>query len=250
MFGGIVRAVTGASKLAQSTQTNPLGSLIPTIAGIAGNKLDQFFGLDRAPEQPSAVSVPDQQPNKQDTIETDMSGSMGISSPTSDYQQAVINRMMGQTTQANTSLLPVVREVGTRIVPFVRKNLPAITGIGGAGAMLSDIFTEQGLCSPNTGGKPYSISKVTGCISVTRKQQRMLKELVMTVGIDNASASLGLSQEQIGLLIVKKFPQRSRGISGASMKTTRRTIRQLTRYAHDLDEFCKRPTPTRRRRTK
>ena len=77
-----------------------------------------------------------------------------------------------------------------------------------------------------------------------------MKDLVMTVGMDEASAILGLEKSQIGLLLVKKFPQRSRGISGASMKTTRRTIRQLTRYAHDLDDFCKRPTPTRRRRTK
>ena len=72
----------------------------------------------------------------------------------------------------------------------------------------------------------------------------------MTMGIDRAAAAIGLDPSQVGLLLVKKFPPRSRGISGASMKTTRRTIRQLTRYAHDLDDFCKRPTPTRRRRTK
>ena len=255
MLGSITRLLSGASRAAQVTQaaSDPKSFAISTLASAGARKLDQLLGLDEQSTNPQGVAVENEQ-NRQNTIETSDSGSMGVSSPTSDYQQAVINRLMGQQQQASFvgPALNIAREVGTRVVPLIRKNLPTLTGIGigGGAAMLSDLYEQQGLCSTNKGGMPYSVSKTTGCISVTRKQQKMLKELVMTVGMERASDTTGLSQTQIGLLIVKKFPNRSRGITGASMRTTRRTIRQLTRYAHDLDEFCKRPTPTRRRRTK
>lgn len=246
MFGNFVQ------RLATPTIGTVLGNVGSSILGkvaTAGiRKVDQFLGLDEAPQQQPAVAVSNME-NRQNTIETDMSGSENIFGGLPDRIQPGYSVSDRQQAQIST-VLPAVRAVGRNVVPFVRRNIGAITGIGGTAAMLSDLYTEQGLCSPSRGGKPYSISKTTGCISVTRKQQRMMKELVMTVGMDEASAALGLDASQIGLLLVKKFPQRSRGISGASMKTTRRTIRQLTRYAHDLDEFCKRPTPTRRRRTK
>ena len=72
----------------------------------------------------------------------------------------------------------------------------------------------------------------------------------MSIGMEQASDVLGLDLRQIGLLLIKKFPRRAKGITGASMRTTKRTMRQLTRYAHDLDEFCKRPVQRRMTRRK
>ena len=264
MFQSLVNTVTKGAKILTGTQNTGFTGIVPQLASYAGRTIDQFLGMDRASNRPEAVTVSDNQPNLQETIETDMSGSenpnsMGVSreQPVTDYQQAIINRLRREGTSQQANIYPfilegaeqIIKRVGPSVVRTVKKNFPLVTGIGGA-KMLNNIYTDEGLCSPSRGGQPFSVSKTTGCISVTRKQQRALKELVMTMGIDQASEILGLSAAQIGLLIVKKFPQRSRGVTGASMKTTRRTIRQLTRYAHDLDDFCKRPTPTRRRRTK
>ena len=247
MFGNIIEFVTGTAQSVAQPQNQTAG-LLPRIASSVGRKVDQLLGLDEQTTNPQAVAV-DNTSNRQNVIETDESGSQSLPyrlQPdyyTSDFQQAQLSSVL--------PTINAVRQIGRNVVPFVKRNLLPIAATGGASVtMLNDLYEQQGLCSPNKGGKPYSVSKVTGCITVTRKQQRALKELVMTMGIDRAAAAIGLDPSQVGLLLVKKFPPRSRGISGASMKTTRRTIRQLTRYAHDLDDFCKRPTPTRRRRTK
>ena len=231
MFGGL----GSLGKIATGSLLGNIGSSVLGKVVTAGErKLDQFLGLDTPSAQPAVTDAPI---NRQQTIETAQSGDQYIS----DRDIANLSAI-----GMPANLLPAVSGFANRIIPFVSKNLPAFaTGVGGS--MLADIYTQNGLCTTGRSSKPFSQTK-DGCITVTRKQQKMLKDLVMQIGYEGASQQTGLTEGQIALLVIKSFPRRSRGITGASMKTTRRTIRQLTRYAHDLDEFCKRPTPTRRRR--
>lgn len=230
-IGTIGRVATGGILGALGT------SVLGKVVQAGERKLDQFLGLDTPPETVAVTEAPQ---NRQQTIETSTSGDVPITDRDLANLQAI---------GVPANLLPAVGGLArNRVIPFVKKNLPTIaTGLGIGGAMLGDIYTQNGLCSSGRMSKPFSQGK-DGCITVTRKQQKMLKDLVMQIGYDGASQQTGLTEGQIALLVIKSFPRRSRGITGASMKTTRRTIRQLTRYAHDLDEFCKRPTPTRRRR--
>lgn len=83
------------------------------------------------------------------------------------------------------------------------------------------------------------------CLSVTRKQQHMLKNLVSYVGIEMAAQRVGLSVGELGELLSKKFPPRRKGISAAQLRNAKRVNRQIMGMAKQLQDACK--TTTRRR---
>jgi hypothetical protein len=75
--------------------------------------------------------------------------------------------------------------------------------------------------------RAYTINPQTGCITITRKQQQNLKELVRNVGIEIASKQIGLSVPMVTQLLLKTFRTRRRGISGADLRTVKRVDRQM-----------------------
>lgn len=83
------------------------------------------------------------------------------------------------------------------------------------------------------------------CLSVTRKQQHMLKNLVGYIGIEAAANRVGLSVGELGELLSKKFPPRRKGISAAQLRNAKRVNRQIMGMAKQLQDACK--TTTRRR---
>ena len=99
---------------------------------------------------------------------------------------------------------------------------------------ISDYFAggDENLSQQNMMCKPankrsYSINPQTGCISITRKQQAKLKELVRMVGINVAAKQIGLPTSLVGDLLLKTFRTRRRGISGADLRTVKRVDRQM-----------------------
>jgi hypothetical protein len=83
------------------------------------------------------------------------------------------------------------------------------------------------------------------CLSVTRKQQHQLKQMVMYLGINGTAEYLGLSVQELAGLLVKKFPPRRKGISAAQLRNAKRVNRQIMGMAKQLQDACK--TTTRRR---
>jgi len=83
------------------------------------------------------------------------------------------------------------------------------------------------------------------CLSVTRKQQHQLKQMVMYMGIEGTAQYVGLPVPQLAGLLVKKFPPRRKGISAAQLRTAKRVNRQVMGMAKQLQDACK--TTTRRR---
>ena len=83
------------------------------------------------------------------------------------------------------------------------------------------------------------------CLSVTRKQQHQLKQMVMYLGINGTAEYVGLSVQELAGLLVKKFPPRRKGISAAQLRNAKRVNRQIMGMAKQLQDACK--TPTRRR---
>ena len=99
---------------------------------------------------------------------------------------------------------------------------------------ISDYFTGsddagagQMMCPTPARQRAFTVNRQTGCISITRKQQAKLKELVRMVGIEQASKSVGLPVKMVSELLMKTFRQRRRGISGADIKAVKRVDRQM-----------------------
>jgi len=86
----------------------------------------------------------------------------------------------------------------------------------------------------------------TGCVTVSRKQQAKLKEAVEMLGISTVANAVGLEQPTLVALLMKRFPRRGKGITASSMRTTRRTIRQVKSLHNDISAMAGRRTPVRR----
>ena len=82
-------------------------------------------------------------------------------------------------------------------------------------------------------------------LSVTRKQQHQLKQMVMYLGIEGAADVLNLNVRELAMLLVKKFPPRRKGISAAQLRNAKRVNRTIMGMAKQLTDSCK--TTTRRR---
>jgi len=150
---------------------------------------------------------------------------------------------------------------GTRNIPFfqsgylnpalsiagkVRDQIPGIVGGLGIDTALDFFGGGNDVCSTNNSMKPYSVNKQSGCISVTRKQQSRLKEMVGIVGLEQTADAVGLDTNTLVLLLLKRFKSRGRGITAASMKTTKRTIRQIKGLHNEVSSMAGRRAPVRR----
>jgi hypothetical protein len=139
--------------------------------------------------------------------------------------------------------------------------LPAPTtgGAMGAGALVGELmdFIPDISISKYFGGdmatcgtkqkQLFSVrdTKNGQCLSVTRKQQHQLKQMVMYMGINETAAYVGLSVPELASLLVKKFPPRRKGISAAQLRNAKRVNRTIMGMAKQLTDSCK--TTTRRR---
>lgn len=158
-------------------------------------------------------------PNIQNAIETQTAGSQG-------YGNNFI--------QARTGGRGVISQIPTTI--------PEAIGVG------MDLFFGGGnndVCQPQ-GQRPYSVNKMNGCISVTRKQQSRLKEMVSIIGLEQTADAVELDPDQLVLLLLKRFKARGRGITASSMKTTKRTIRQIKSLHSEVSSMAGRRAPVRR----
>ena len=87
-------------------------------------------------------------------------------------------------------------------------------------------MTGMQMCRPAR-AKAFSVNPNTGCISITRKQQAKLKELVRMVGIEQASKQIGLPVSMTSQLLLKTFRSRRKGISGSDIRAVKRVDRQM-----------------------
>lgn len=185
------------------------------LAGATGNPA-YAAGAFRTSQMGSATESA-QGANLQNTIETQGAGNM----PGNNLIQA---------------------RTGRGIISQIPTTVPEAIGLG------IDYFFGGGngdVCEP-AGQKPFSVNKQNGCITVTRKQQSRLKEMVSIVGLEMTADAVGLDPDQLVLLLLKRFKARGRGITAASMRTTKRTIRQIKSLHSEVSSMAGRKTPVRR----
>lgn len=202
---------------------------IQGIGGIVGDVASRFFGNAPAVEVPQITNI-------QTTTETQTSGAEG------QYRQPMM--------QANPLAF-----FSPQVATGIARNLPSIgraLGIGGGVALGGSALLggDGEVCSPMSSSMmPYSVNKQSGCISVTRKQQARLKQMVAMIGLAETANAIGLDQDNLVLLLLKRFKARGRGITPASMRTTKRTIRQIKTLHNEVTSMAGRKTPVRRAST-
>lgn len=139
--------------------------------------------------------------------------------------------------------------------PVPRTEQPTVTRPDMVGTVLDIVYDaatgffggDQQICG--TARKPLVSVRQnrdgSSCLSVTRKQQHQLKQMVMYLGINGTAEYVGLSVSELAGLLVKKFPPRRKGISAAQLRNAKRVNRTIMGMAKQLADSCK--TTTRRR---
>ena len=119
------------------------------------------------------------------------------------------------------SLVGVGQQLGRGFGQLFGKASPGLVGLGTgvAGGMAVDAVTSM-------------IGGMGGDIRVTRKQQKMVKDLVMIVGIESAASILGLSVGEVALIMTKKFRATGKGITAAQLRTAQRVNNRIV-HMHD-----------------
>ena len=142
------------------------------------------------------------------------------------------------------------------------QTFPAVIGAVGGAALeqAMDIIPDiniskffgggMNICGTQNGmpKMPYSVNARTGCLSVTRKQQKVLKEMLMYAPMDAVASFVGLSKDELFALVTKQFPARRRGITAAQLRNAKRVNNQIIRMHDQLASAFK--TTTARRTTK
>lgn len=118
--------------------------------------------------------------------------------------------------------------VGLPTTAAIGAGMDFIEGISEFLGMSDDpgAMSSAQMCRP-AAAKAFSVNRNTGCISITRKQQAKLKELVRMVGIEQASKQIGLPVSMTSQLLLKTFRSRRKGISGADIRAVKRVDRQM-----------------------
>lgn len=73
-----------------------------------------------------------------------------------------------------------------------------------------------------------------GCPYVTRKQQAVLRKMLMYLPIEEVAYSANVTTDEIARLVSKNFAPRRRGISAADMRTANRVNNKILRGASKL----------------
>lgn len=119
------------------------------------------------------------------------------------------------------SLVGVGQQLGRGFGQLFGKAPPGLVGLGTgvAGGMAVDAVTSM-------------LGGMGGDIRVTRKQQKMVKDLVMIVGIESAASILGLSVGEVALIMTKKFRATGKGITASQLRTAQRVNNRIV-HMHD-----------------
>ena len=122
---------------------------------------------------------------------------------------------------ATGNLVGLGQQLGRGFGQLFGKAPPGLVGLGTgvAGGIAVDAVTSM------MGGMGETVR-------VTRKQQKMVKDLVMIVGIESAASILGLSVGEVALIMTKKFRSTGKGITAAQLRTAQRVNNRIV-HMHD-----------------
>ena len=206
------------------------GSILGGVSAIAGTPLggkllpqsveDVFSGRRTEQGQATAVSVPGQ--SRQMATETAFSGEVSAVQPV----------------QAYTGFLPQIIQRAPQIARGARD---IAIGVG-AGTLLQGNGEGMGIFNVKINDK----GTLTG---LSRKEQRQAKQLVELVGFDEAASMIGVSQQVMAMILLKKFGRGGQGITAAQLRNAQRVNNRIVHMHKTLEQSFKKSTTAARRRT-
>lgn len=151
---------------------------------------------------------------------------------------------------ATSAPVPMMQTAQPMATPVAFPSLPSLPAIGGAiGGMLglgagTAMRAAAGLVR-SAAGKIRGVMLSSGRFISSKKGAALAKR----VGIDAAAAALGVSAVEMAQMVLDSSASgrgRGRGITAASMRTTRRTIRQVSSLSRQIAQACSSSSFTRR----
>ena len=119
--------------------------------------------------------------------------------------------------------MPTIRDIGTGI------------GVGEVMDIIPDISITKYFGDACMKKMPKLVGMTKdGCPTVTRKQQRVLRQMAMYMPLESVAYEAGVDVTTMARLISKSFPPRSRGISGAQLRNAKRVNNQILNMAGKL----------------
>lgn len=120
-------------------------------------------------------------------------------------------------------------------LPEIFKRPDVAAGVGGMAGTILDIQVPN-FFGDSCGSKMPKLVGMTkdGCPTVTRKQQRVLRQMAMYMPLESVAYEAGVDTTTMARLISKSFPPRSRGISGAQLRTANRVNNKILSMAGKL----------------
>lgn len=170
--------------------------------------------------QATAVSVPSQQTQ---ATETAFSGEVSTLQPMA---------------QGFVSGLP---QIARRLPEIGRTVRDVAVGVGA-----TQLFSGNGEGMGIFNVKINDRGTLTG---LSRKEQRQAKQLVELVGFDQAADMIGVNQQVMAMILLKKFGRGGQGITAAQLRNAQRVNNRIVHMHKTLEQSFKKSTTAARRRT-
>lgn len=88
--------------------------------------------------------------------------------------------------------------------------------------------------------------KQDGCVTVSRRQQNVLRKMLQYMPISEVAYQAGVDTQTMAFLVSKQFPPRRKGISASQLRNAKRVNNQILNMANKLGYDCKPMTTARR----
>ena len=88
--------------------------------------------------------------------------------------------------------------------------------------------------------------KQDGCVTVSRRQQNVLRKMLQYMPISEVAYQAGVDTQTMAYLVSKQFPPRRKGISASQLRNAKRVNNQILNMANKLGYDCKPMTTARR----
>lgn len=218
---GIFSGIAGALGVADIVESVGLGGkLLPqSVQDIVRPPKPMLPTMRTEQGQATAVSVPSQ---KTQATETAFSGEVSALQPT----------------QAFTGFIPQIIQRAPQIARGARD---IAVGVG-AGTLLSRDSGGMGIFN-------VKINDRGTLVGLSRKEQRQAKQLVELVGFDQAADMIGVNQQVMAMILLKKFGRGGQGITAAQLRNAQRVNNRIVHMHKQLEQSFKKSTATARRRT-
>jgi hypothetical protein len=208
----------------------PRGTRGSTIGGTVGGAL---FGETGATFG-SAIGSGFTQ-NLSRSIATGSQGQEAVSSPTASQSPAFAPESSMSSDGFPGVYTPYTAGFRGLPSPTVR-DIGAGVGVGEVMDMIPDISITKFFGDSACMKKMPKLVGMTrdGCPTVTRKQQRVLRQMAQYMPLESVAYEAGVDTTTMARLISKTFPPRSKGISGAQLRTANRVNNKILSMAGKL----------------